>query len=52
MLRRITGLALFGGLFLAPLRASAQTAVLLSVADATQLSELELAKVMADDSSL
>ena len=52
MLRRITGLALFGSLFLAPLRASAQTAVLLSVADATQLSELELAKVMADDSSL
>ena len=39
-----------GGLI--PARASAQTAVLLAVADSSQLSEVQLAKVMADDSSL
>jgi len=50
--RLITCLALFATCSLAPLRADAQTAVLLAVGDATQLSELQLAKVMADDSSL
>jgi hypothetical protein len=50
--RLFTCLALFATSSLAPLRADAQTAVLLAVGDATQLSELQLAKVMADDSSL
>ncbi|MEI9949194.1 MAG: hypothetical protein WDO74_09470 [Pseudomonadota bacterium] len=52
MRRVLTCLALFGATLLAPLSVSAQTAVLLAVGDATQLSELQLAKVMADDSSL
>jgi hypothetical protein len=52
VLRRISCLGLFGAVLLAPLPGSAQSAVLLAVADATQLSELRVAKVMADDSSL
>ena len=50
--RSFTCLALFGTSLLASVNGSAQTAALLAVADATQLSELRLAKVMADDSSL
>jgi hypothetical protein len=50
--RKFTWLALFGASLLAPLSGRAQTAALLAVGDATQLSELRLAKVMADDSSL
>ena len=52
MRRLFTCLALFAASSLAPLCANAQTAALLAVGDATQLSELQLAKVMADDSSL
>jgi len=37
---------------LLPARSNAQTAALLAVSDASQVSELQLAKVMADDSSL
>jgi len=49
---KFTCLALFGASLLAPLPGSAQTAALLAVGDATQLSEVQLAKVMVDDSSL
>ena len=52
MRRLFIGLALFGASFSASVRASAQTAVLLAVGDRAQLTGLELAKVMADDSSL
>jgi len=51
VLRKFTCLALFAGCLLAPLRSRAQP-VLLAIDDAKQLSELQLAKVMADDSSL
>jgi len=43
---------MLGMLALVPARGSAQTAALIAVGDATQLSEVQLAKVMADDSSL
>ncbi|HEY0464716.1 MAG TPA: hypothetical protein VGC79_10925 [Polyangiaceae bacterium] len=52
MRRLFTCLALFATVTLVPLHVSAQTAALLAVGDATQVSELQLAKVMADDSSL
>ena len=52
VLRYFTCVALFSAFLLAPLSGGAQTAALLAVGDATQLSEVQLAKVMADDSSL
>ena len=52
MLRKFTGLSLFGLCLVVPARGSAQTAALLAAADATQLAEVQLAKVMAEDSSL
>ena len=52
MLRKFLCLASFGACLLAARGGRAQTAVLLAVGDATQLSEMQLAKVMANDSSL
>ncbi|HYQ04962.1 MAG TPA: hypothetical protein VER96_40075 [Polyangiaceae bacterium] len=52
MSRKLIGLALCGIACLLPGRSNAQTAALLAVSDASQVSELQLAKVMADDSSL
>ncbi len=52
MLPKFTGLALFGAALFSADNAGAQVAALLAVSDATQLSEMQLAKVMADDSSL
>ncbi|HKO49248.1 MAG TPA: hypothetical protein VJV79_16055 [Polyangiaceae bacterium] len=51
MLQKFTCLALLASLLVSS-PGSARTAALLAVGDATQLSELQLAKVMADDSSL
>jgi hypothetical protein len=50
--RKFICLALFSVSLSAPLSGSAQTSALLAVDDAKQVSELQLAKVMADDSSL
>ncbi len=50
--RLFPALVLFSASLFAPVSASAQTAALLAVGDATQLSEVQLVKVMADDSSL
>ena len=52
MRRNLIGLALFGIACSVAGHGRAQTAALISVADATQLSELQLAQVMADDSSI
>jgi len=47
-----TFFGLLGVCSLVPTRVNAQTAALIAVDDATQISELQLAKVMAEDSSL
>jgi hypothetical protein len=52
VLPKFTGVVLFGVFCLAPLRSSAQALALVAVADPSQLSEVQLAKVMAEDSSL
>lgn len=52
MSKKLVCLAVCAAFSLTPARARAQTAVLLAVGDASQLSEVKLAKVMADDSSL
>ena len=52
VLQKFTCFALLATSTLAPVHASAQTAALLAVGDATQLTELQLAKVVAEDSSL
>ncbi|HET7541410.1 MAG TPA: hypothetical protein VFK05_16150 [Polyangiaceae bacterium] len=52
MLRKFTCLAVFGVCALASVCGRAQTPALLVVGDAKQLSEVQLAKVLADDSSL
>ena len=52
VLRQLCCLSLFVICFLAPARGSAQAATLLTVSDARQVSELQLAKVMAEDSSI
>ena len=52
MSRSLAGSTVFAALVLAATGARAQTAVLLAADEPTQIGEVELAKVMADDSSL
>ncbi|HEX2669599.1 MAG TPA: hypothetical protein VHM25_01945, partial [Polyangiaceae bacterium] len=52
MLKKLICLVACAASSLTPAPVRAQTAVLLAVADAAQLSEVKLAKVMADDASL
>jgi hypothetical protein len=52
VLRKLKGLMLLGVLMCTPPSRAAESAALLIIGDASQLSELQLAKVMAENSSL